>query len=140
VVRRSDEIITAESLEIVRFLLSYDSSQARIRLKPGTIELTNYVDATALLLITIYLMPIKTEYSESGYFVTKMHPITEYFHEEIVKRIIGREVSNIIAVHRYLLPRCLRAHSLAVLSRVVPLLPSSASMIPPYKLSTDRFC
>jgi hypothetical protein len=85
--------------------LSYDSGQARIRPKPGTVELANYADTTALLLIAVHLMTIKAEYSEPGYSGTKMDPVPEYLREEIVKRIIGREMPYIIAVHRYLLPR-----------------------------------
>jgi hypothetical protein len=43
-------------------------------------------------------MPIKAEYSEPGYSGTKMDPVPEYLREEIVKRIIGREMPYIIAV------------------------------------------
>ncbi len=117
VVRRSNEIITAESLEIVRLLLSYDSSQAGIRLKPGTIELANNAGATAFFFVTIYLMPVKAEYPKSNYSATEMHPIAEYFNEEVVKHIIGREVPDIIAVHCRLFSPAFRFIPRTVLSR-----------------------
>jgi hypothetical protein len=80
--------------------LSNESSQTGIRGESWPIELADDAGVAVLFLVAIYLMrSFKAEHPKFGYSVAELHPIAEYRHEEVVKRIIDWEASDIRAVH-----------------------------------------